>query len=148
MAKVVGLNHMGIVVENLEDMKAFFVDILGFQLKREYRCTDEATSKEHGLSSVDVEVAELEYSADSPIMKLLKYHAPKSLNSVRPEQFMIHDTGLHYSLEVRGIEEIYEKLVESGRYCIHAPVWHASGNAFLFCRDPEGNFCEMIQCGK
>ncbi len=148
MGKVTGLNHMGIVVEDLGKMKEFFENILGFEVKREYTCSSEAISEGLGLKEAVMTIAELCYADGSPSMQLIAYESPKSSNAARPGNFMIHDTGLHYSLEVRGIDEIYAKLVQAGRECLSPPFWRESGNSYLFCRDPEGNFCEMVQCGK
>ena len=148
MGKVIGLNHMGIVVEDLEKMKAFFTGVLGFSVEREYGCKDDDFCKGIGLGDARIKIAELCYADQSPAMKLLSYESCKSSNTQRPKDFMINDTGLHYRLEVRGIDEIYEKLPDAGLECLSPPFWRESGNSYFFCRDPEGNFCGMVQCGK
>lgn len=119
-ARVMGLGHVGIYVQDLERMKAFYGDFLGMTLTK---CNDTVAFYSADPDSVDHEIALVQGrpSAEDPHL----------LNQI--------------SLRVNSLDDLrdfYKRLKADG-YQIDRLVTHASAIGCYF-RDPEDNATEVF----
>ena len=138
--------HVGIVTNDIERLKNFYIDILGLTFIRQYRCDDEASRETLGMEGMEQDIAVLTCGEEGPYIEIISYVNPKESSKALPKDFVINDIGItHLSIYVDDIEDIYLCIKELNLECISSPVWHDNGSAYMFFRDPDGNWCELIQ---
>lgn len=115
------VHHIAIICSDYRKSKAFYTEVLGFEIKREvYR--EERDSYKLDLSLNGQYIIEL-FSFPDP---------PKRVS--RPEA-----TGLrHLAFEVGDLEAVLKKLNDSGIYFEPARTDEFTGKRFTFITDPDG----------
>jgi glyoxylase I family protein len=142
------LDHVNIVVSDLDRMLAFYGEILG--LRQGHRGVIagpwiDAVVRLHG---VDAEFATLEALTPGPTLELLCYRHP---TSERPADLAIPNSpGLrHLAFTVLDIDIAVERLTQSGVDFLSgvqvAPELGGSQKHMVYFRDPEGNLVELCE---
>lgn len=146
------LHHVNLVVDDLEQMVAFYRDRLGL------RCTKRATiqgawiESVTGLPGVVADVAFLEADAGSTGVELIRYRTP---NGARPSGVAVPNTlGIrHIAFQIERIDELAAALRASGVTLLGdvqtVPAeqvdYADQTKRIVYCLDPEGNLLELCE---
>ena len=138
-----GMRHVGIVVRDLDAMLGFYRDVLGLDLKADFREAGDFIDTVQGLSGVNVRMVKLAM-CDGTLVELLNDtgHPVEALPQRR-----LCDPGLtHFAVTVADVAQVHARWVEAGLETMSAPVTSPDGKARLFFgRDPEGNLLELVE---
>jgi catechol 2,3-dioxygenase-like lactoylglutathione lyase family enzyme len=143
---IIGADHTGITVSNLERSLGFWRDILGFELSHTAHQTGELAREITGVSGAELKLAVLKTPGGHKI-ELLEYLAPTDRNHacLRPS-----DVGhAHVALLVDDLDAVLEKILASGWKSAGRQQTLKSGpNAgkrVVYVRDPDGTTIEFMQ---
>lgn len=136
------VRHIGIFVDNLEQMKSFYMNC--FDLKEKAHVNEGGNYLETflGVKGIALENYKLQ-DPNGLIVELLKtdeeygeHHFPQ----------VCHKGCLHLAMTVQNVNEIYSRLKTHGGDPIAEPIVSPDGNAKVcFGRDPEGNYLELVE---
>jgi catechol 2,3-dioxygenase-like lactoylglutathione lyase family enzyme len=146
----ISIDHINIVVDDLERMKAFYCDILGMTVSKEATISGEWIEKIVGLKNVVADVCYLDLH-QGPRIELIKYHSP---NGTRPVALSDPNTkGLrHVALRVEDLDKATTALKRAGvrffgevQAVPDSQVSYAGGvqKRLAYFHDPEGNLLEL-----
>lgn len=145
---IVGLNHVGMSVANLDRAIGFYQDLLGMDLVVRKPFGDEKSSGYEkyrailGLEDAHGEVALLRRTHLQ--IELFEFHSPRPKPSdlKRP----VCDHGItHFCLQVTDVRGEYARLKAAG-IVFHCPPQEFAGEAVVtYGRDPDGNVFELLQ---
>jgi len=144
---IVGADHTGITVSNLERSLAFWRDVLGFELSHTAHQAGEMASEITGIARAEIKLAVVKAPGGHKI-ELLEYLAPperKRHLDLRP-----CDVGsVHVALIVDDLDAILSAIEASGWRAAGKPQTLQSGpNAgkrVVYVRDPDGTTIEFMQ---
>ena len=145
--RILGADHTGITVENLERSLAFWRDVLGFELSHTAHQTGELAREITGVAGAEIKLAVLRAPGGHKI-ELLEYVAPpdrKKDVDLRP-----CDVGsVHVALLVDDLEAVLESIAASGWKAVGKPQTLTSGpntgKRVVYVRDPDGTTIELMQ---
>ena len=106
------IDHINIVVSDLQSATKFFTDLLGFEVSKEGHLSGKWIDKVVGLKNVDAKYVQLIIPGSETNMELIQYYNPQSeadKNISKSNQIGFR----HMALEVKNIEEIYTKLQQA-----------------------------------
>src|SRR5213595_4158119 len=109
--RILGADHTGITVENLERSLAFWRDVLGFELSHTAHQTGELAKEITGVAGAEIKLAVLRTPGNHKI-ELLEYVAPPDRKQavLRP-----CDVGsAHIALTVNNLDELLNRIATSG----------------------------------
>ncbi len=146
------IDHVNIVVDDLESMKAFYRDALGMAVTKEVTISGPWVEEVVVLNDVLADVVYLELPS-GPRLELIKYHSPPA---ARPGGLEVSNTpGLrHLAFRIDDIDEACARLEQAGVQFtsgIHlvpdSQVTYAGGirKRLVYFRDPEGNLLELCE---
>lgn len=141
---VIAGRHMGIPVLNLDLMKNFYINLLGFKVKTDEIEEGEFISKILGINNSKVHVIKM-IAPDGWMLELL-FYLNISRELINPSK-KVSDIGFaHMALTVNNIDESYNFLISNNVNFICSPKLSPSGKAKVcFCQDPEGNYIELVE---
>ena len=134
------IRHVGVVVEDVEKELLFFRDLLGFEVywdKIEHGVFIETILK---IPSVRVRTIKMR-SKNGCALELLRYDTSFS------SEKKICQTGFtHIAITVLDLDQTYRFLKEKNIEFLSEPKISPDKKAKVaFCRDPEGNFLELVE---
>jgi catechol 2,3-dioxygenase-like lactoylglutathione lyase family enzyme len=145
--KVIGADHTGITVSNLERSLAFWRDVLGFEISHGAHQSGAMAEQITGVEGAELKLAVVK-APDGHKIELLEYQAPadrKREGELRP-----CDVGhVHIALVVDDLEAILQRIAASGWKAAGKPQTLTSGpNAgkrVVYVRDPDGTTIEFME---
>ncbi|MFH5801421.1 VOC family protein [Haladaptatus sp. CMAA 1911] len=136
-------HHYGVTVSDLDDLLAFYVDILGMEEVNRVTHEGDAISKITGVEGTKMEILFLE--AGGIGVELLQYHNPGGENA--NEGVRNCDVGsAHFCLEVEDVGRLHAELKEEVEF-INPPQELSGGARVAYLYDPDGNVVELYQRG-
>jgi catechol 2,3-dioxygenase-like lactoylglutathione lyase family enzyme len=140
--KVRGIDHVGVVVADLERSLRFYRDLLGIRVLQVVDDDSDQLREITGWSDQRVLIADLDLG-DGRLLELIE--RPQA--DPRPEG----DTGMHVAIVVDDIEAVWTRLTEAGVPTRSRPVtlhdagprWN--GVAVAYVSDPDGVTVELVQ---
>gem|GEM_PF-389203 len=140
------IDHINIVVKNLEEVKRFFV-ALGFEIKDQSRLQGQWISKTVGLENVDAEYAKLTLPGDGTSLELIQFKNPPVTNIPNPGQ--ANTQGLrHLALQVADIEAAVIFLKQQGIEPVSAiQEYTPAKKKLVYFKGPEDILLELAQYG-
>ena len=144
---VKAMDHVAIMVSDLERAYRFYHDLLGME-KQEYYEEKyiEGVSAVMGLSDVRMKI----YIMSSPSTPGMTLHLTAldhpECPTGRPE--IHHVPSTHIGFTVDDIEASYAALLAGGAECVSKPVHYppeAGGWGICFVYDPDGNLLELVE---
>lgn len=137
------IRHAGIVVGDIKKSIVFYRDLLDLKIKKDMLEKSVYIDTVLGLKKVDVRTIKLS-AADGSLVELLYYRFPVSKKS---KAGRINDVGCaHIAFTTKDIDREYSRLSKKGIVFNSPPQESADGYAKVaFCRDPEGNFIELVE---
>jgi len=134
-------HHVAISTPNMERAVAFYRDLLGLEeISR--------TSWPAGSLQIN-QVLGLEDSAATQVMlqgrnlclELFQFSLPETLPEEGERPVNRHGI-THFCLDVKGIDELYQRLLKAG-VRFHVPPQHLGAVKATYARDPDGNVFEL-----
>jgi glyoxylase I family protein len=144
---IIGADHTGITVSNLEQSFAFWRDLLGFELSHTAHQTGELAKEITGVAGAELKLAVLKAPGGHKI-ELLEYLAPP--DRTKHADLRPCDVGsVHVALTVNDLDAVLQRIAASGWKTAGKPQVLQSGpNAgkrVVYVRDPDGTTIEFMQ---
>ena len=141
------IHHVAISTENIERMKQFYCDVLGFNLAMELDWAPgtelgDQINQIIGLKNTTAKVAMIEMGGIC--IEFFEYSSPVP-KPLDPE-WRVCDRGYtHICLEVDDIDAEYDRLSNAGMTFHGPPPPVYNGMRALYGRDPEDNIIEILE---
>jgi catechol 2,3-dioxygenase-like lactoylglutathione lyase family enzyme len=143
-AAIIGLDHVGITVRNLDASLAFYRDLLGLRVIE--ISDEEDASTIVGITGARIRAADLD-TGDGRVFELLEYVAAKG---PALEQQPNQAGCAHVALRVNDIDAVLARLASAGYHPDGTPTlitgaiaWE--GATVVYLRDPDGAVLELVQ---
>lgn len=137
------LEHVGIVVGDLEAAKAFFAE-LGLEVEGENSVEGRAVDRIVGLAGVRSDVVMLRTPDGHGKLELIRYRTPAGPGG-DPEA-PANAPGLrHILFEVAGIEDVLARLQPHGGELVGELVQYEDSFKLCYVRGPEGIIVELAE---
>ncbi|MGW5748817.1 VOC family protein [Amycolatopsis sp. NPDC003861] len=137
------LEHVGIVVGDLEAAKAFFAE-LGLEVEAEMTTEGRAVDRIVGLDGVRSDMAMLRTPDGHGKLELIRYRTPEG--AAGDPQAPANVPGLrHILFEVAGIEDVLERLKAHGAELVGELVRYEDSFKLCYVRGPEGIIVELAE---
>jgi len=131
------MDNVLIVVEDLEAVKAFFVE-LGMELEGEMPLEGRSVDRLVGLENVRCEIATLRTPDGHGRLELDKFHAPAAVRA-EPKNAPVNALGIRRLMfAVDDIEEVLARLRAHGAVLIGEVVQYEDSYRLCYIRGPEG----------
>lgn len=141
----IALRHSGVVVSDLEKSLWFYRDLLGFKVT--IRADESGTFIEQilGLKNLTVTTVKMTPPDGLGLLELLCFHPPYTAPLTATKS--VNTNGwTHIALTVKNLDVLHGELCKVGINFISPPALSPNGKVKVaFCRDPEGNFLELVQ---
>jgi catechol 2,3-dioxygenase-like lactoylglutathione lyase family enzyme len=145
--RIIGADHTGITVSNLERSLVFWRDVLGFELSHAAHQTGELAKEITGVAGAEIKLAVLKAPGGHKV-ELLEYLGPpdkKTNINLQP-----CDVGsAHVALLVNDLGAVLERMAASGWKAAGKPQTLKSGpntgKRVIYVRDPDGTTIELMQ---
>ncbi len=145
------VDHVNIVVADMERSLTFYRDLLGMQVTFEADLTGEWIETVAGLPGVSARCVFCEPPGGGTRFELLQYHTPHG--RTLPENAVANTLGLrHFALAVADLDSLYSRLTAAGVPFVSGPVtvpFSVAGVRKRLCylRDPDGALVEIAEYG-
>jgi catechol 2,3-dioxygenase-like lactoylglutathione lyase family enzyme len=142
--KVTKIDHINIVLSDLEKGVDFFVRLLGFKVFKRGDLEGDWIDQVVGLKNVKATYVKLTLGEGKTNLELLKYHTPEGHfdESVSKANHM----GLrHFALQVEGIEALYQNLKEAGVTIFSEIQTYNGSKKLVYFLGPEGVILELCE---
>lgn len=140
-------HHVNYVVSDLDRSIAFYREILGFTLIQDsLRENLPSYDALMGVKGVRLRVALFEMPNSEILLELFQFFHPAAI----VQKVTFHAIGSsHLALEIRGLDELYAKIVAGGSHTVAPPV-DIFRDGLLMARgmyalDPDGIVIEMFE---
>jgi len=146
------IDHINIVVSDLERSVRFYTELLGFKEIRRAYLEGEWIESVVGLKGVNADVVYIIAPGGESRIELLCYRSPAG--TTIPENSVANTTGLrHIALRVENLVELADKLKRAGVKMVGTPVTvpqtvvqHEAGDkTLLYFYDPDGVILELAE---
>jgi catechol 2,3-dioxygenase-like lactoylglutathione lyase family enzyme len=146
------IDHVNIVVTDLERSVAFYTELLGFEVVKRVHMEGDWIEAIVGLKGVLANVVYVRPPGGEPRLELVQYHAPAG--SEFADNAIPNTTGLrHLAFNVDDMDAMYERLKADGVTFFGPPVivplsvvTHNSGHKKLcYFYDPDGVVLELSE---
>ncbi|EMD24932.1 VOC family protein [Amycolatopsis azurea] len=136
------LEHIGVVVHDLEAAKAFFI-ALGLELEGEASLKGDTVDRLTGLENVRTDIAVLRPPDGHGGVELIKYHAPSRDGHSRVP---MNTPGIrHFVFSIEDIEDVLERLRAHGGELVGELVQYEDSYRLCYVRGPEGITVELAE---
>lgn len=135
-SKLIEINNMGIVVENLDNAISFFTEI-GLQLEGRTTIEGEWAGRVTGLGNQTVEVAMMVAPDGHGRLEISKFITPKTASDHRNAP--VNALGyLRIMFRVDNIDELVSRLLSKGAELVGEIVQYENAYRLCYMRGPEG----------
>ena len=139
------IRHTGIYVNDLEKMKGFYCRYFNMEVAVHDVEGGKYSETILGIPSISIELYKLKRS-DGTMIELLKPSYPQDKKEDVHSDSVVNFGCMHIAFTVENLDEMYRSMIAEGIHFISQPVVSPNGNACVcFCRDPEGNYLELVQ---
>ena len=138
------MDNVLIVVEDLETVKAFFIE-LGMELEGEMPVEGPWVDHTIGLKGVRADIAMLRTPDGQGRVELTKYHAPPAVKST-PENAPANTLGIRRIMfAVDDVDEVVGRMRRHGAQLVDEIVQYENAYRLCFMRGPEGILIGLAQ---
>jgi glyoxylase I family protein len=153
--RIIGADHTGITVSNLERSLDFWQNVLGFEFSHRAHQTSEMASEITGVAGAEIKLAVVKTPGGHKI-ELLEYLAPPDRKkhvdpstSLRTSLRPCDVGSVHIAFTVNNLDGVLQKIAASGWKAAGKPQTLQSGpNAgkrVVYVRDPDGTTIEFME---
>jgi catechol 2,3-dioxygenase-like lactoylglutathione lyase family enzyme len=137
------MHHVGVVVDDLADAVAFFVE-LGLELEGEATVEGDSVDRVVGLDGVRSDVAMLRTPDGQARLELAKFQTPPSRGG--DPRAPANALGIrHVTFEVEGIDDVLERLRARGADLVGELTQYENSFRLCYVRGPEGIIIELAE---
>ena len=142
---VIGFDHIGIVVKDLDAIVSFYRDKLGLKAIREVNSVASPEGNHTGIPGASRKIVFMGMPGSDHFLELVHFINPPS-----PEGHLTnHQLGAsHVCLAVDDIEGVYKRLSAAGVQFVtpprYSPTPEGARIGICYALDPEGNYVELI----
>lgn len=141
--KIDRIDHVGIIVEDLSEAKAFFINF-GLEVLGEAEVEGRWVEQIIGLNDVRETVVMLGTSDGEATLELVKFHTPLDEKGV--QQSFANTLGIrHIAFAVEDIEAIVAKLKKRGAELFGEIQNYKNAYKLCYVRGPEGIILELAE---
>ena len=138
------MDNVLIVVDNLEAVKAFFLEI-GMELEGEMSVEGRSVDRLVGLENVRCEIATMRTPDGHGRIELDKFHTPAAIRS-EPKNTSVNTLGLHRIMfAVDDIENVLARLRSHGAELVGEVTQYEDVYRLCYIRGPEGIIVALAQ---
>ena len=138
------VRHVGIVVKKIDDVLPFYRDLLGLKLVKKTHEPEQFINRLLGLSRCRLVTVKLAADDGTTLIELLEFTSHSGDQADLPE--LTRPGITHIAFTVRDLDGLYRRLTRAGIVFISPPLESPDGFAKVaFCRDPAGNFLELVE---
>ena len=145
--RIIGADHTGVTVSNLERSLAFWRDVLGFEFSHGAHQKGEMAEQITGVKGAELKLAVVK-APNGHKIELLEYFAPpdrKKNTRHRP-----CDVGsIHVALIVENLERLLKRMTAAGWKTAGQPqtltAGPNAGKRVIYVRDPDGTTIEFME---
>jgi catechol 2,3-dioxygenase-like lactoylglutathione lyase family enzyme len=135
--KLLRMDNVLIVVDDLEAVKAFFLE-LGFELEGETIVEGPSIDRLIALQNVRATLVFMRTPDGNGRIELDKFHTPGAIRT-GPEKAAVNELGIRrLMLSVEGIDEMVARLLASGAELLGEVVQYGDMYRLAYLRGPEG----------
>lgn len=135
--KLLRMDNVLIVVDDLEAVKAFFLE-LGFELEGETIVESPSIDRLIALQNVRATLVFMRTPDGNGRIELDKFHTPDAIRT-GPEKAAVNELGVRrLMLAVEGIDEMVARLLASGAELLGEVVQYGDMYRLAYLRGPEG----------
>ena len=138
------VRHVGIVVKKIDEILPFYRDQIGLKLVKK---SDEPTrfiSPLLNLTGCQLVTVKLSADEGSTLIELLEFTSHPDNQSPLPE--LVRSGISHIAFTVKNLDVLYQELTQVGIVFISPPLKSPDGYAKVaFCKDPAGNYLELVE---
>lgn len=142
---ITGFDHLGLVVQDIENQLFFYRDLLGLEVGHETEVFAPPTGDHTGFPDVYRKLVFLKNKAGEPMFELIYYINPESPSGHALKHHQVN--AFHLCFNVKNLDGIYEDLVAKGVRFLTPPkhVNRPEGDTvcLAYAQDPEGNWVEF-----
>ncbi len=134
------LNHMALLISDLESSKKFYKETLGLEVVFEHPISGNQFEKVTGIEEFDVTFAVLSDKSSNVNIELVEFK-----NGLMESPSLFN----HLAFEVEDVDALYEKFINKGIETVSEPVTLShhhpkiNGKRFFYFYDPDGNILEV-----
>ncbi len=137
------IRHTGIYVHDLERMKNFYCRFFNMEIAVHATEGGQYSETILGVPSINVELYKLRRN-DGTMIELLQPTIKQATESYADSVTCFGC--LHIAFTVNDLDQIYTDMTAEGIHFISPPTVSPDKKAYVcFCRDPEGNYLELVQ---
>jgi catechol 2,3-dioxygenase-like lactoylglutathione lyase family enzyme len=141
--KIHRIDHIGVVVNDLDAAKAFFVD-LGLEVQGEAELEGPLVDRVCGLKGVKTAIVGLGTPDGQTWLELTKFYSPADENGVQPS--LANTLGIrHITFAVDDLEAVVAKLKERGTEFFSEIQSYEDSYKLCYVRGPEGIILELAE---
>jgi catechol 2,3-dioxygenase-like lactoylglutathione lyase family enzyme len=141
--KIRKIDHIGIIVQDMDAAKAFFLD-LGLELAGEQDPGGEWVHRIFGLHGVKSSIAMLLTPDGGTRIELSKFHSPVDKRGVQPSRS--NDLGIrHIAFVVEDLDAALAKIKKSGAELVGEVHNYKDVYKVCYIRGPEGILLELAE---
>ncbi|MFD1412950.1 VOC family protein [Oceanobacillus jeddahense] len=141
--KVQRIDHIGVIVDDLPSVKAFFLE-LGLRELGEAEVEGEWVERIIGLHDVKETVAMLAMPEGEAMIELVKFHSPSDEKGIQHP--LANTLGIrHIALAIEDIESMVDKLKKKGAELIGEIQNYENVYKLCYIRGPEGIILELAE---
>ncbi|MCX6690700.1 MAG: VOC family protein [Methanoregula sp.] len=138
------VRHVGIVVKKIDDVLPFYRDLLGMKLVKKTHEPEQFINHLLGISRCQLVTVKLAAEEGETLLELLEFASHPSDHAAAPSLFSPGIT--HIAFTVKNLDGLYQKLINEGILFLSPPLRSTDGFAKVaFCRDPAGNYLELVE---
>lgn len=149
------IDHVNIVVTNMDRSVHFYTELLGLRETRRAHLEGDWIEAIVGLAGVSADVVYVQPPGGGPRIELIQYHAPDG--AALPETALPNTVGLrHIAFQIDDMDEMHARLSDAGVKFVGAPVTVPSGvvehddgrKSLCYFHDPDGVILELAAYAK
>jgi catechol 2,3-dioxygenase-like lactoylglutathione lyase family enzyme len=135
--KLLRMDNVLIVVDDLEAVKAFFLQ-LGFELEGETTVEGSSVDRLIGLQNVHATLVFMRTPDGHGRIELDKFHTPDAIRT-GPEKATVNELGIRRIMfAVDDIDDVVARLLAHGAELVGEVVQYGDTNRLAYIRGPEG----------
>tara|TARA_A100001037_G_scaffold43833_1_gene34882 strand:- start:5440 stop:5868 length:429 start_codon:yes stop_codon:yes gene_type:complete len=139
---IIGLNHTGFVVSNLEESAKFYQDVIGLDLADSFERQGPKMSQVIGYPNAHLKINMFDLGSNH-MLELIEYVYPEPYQ--RPTEHRSVIGGSHIAFTVENIYETWSDLKLKGVKPLNPPLEVVDGKFACYVQDPDGNWVELIE---
>ena len=136
------LHHTGFVVRDREESVAFYRDVVGLSLLREFERRGPDIDEVIGYEQAYLRSAMLDLGGGHAL-ELIQYVHPSPDERPTNERSCIG--AAHIAIQVADIQAAYERLSAGGARVMNPPVQLGADRLACYLQDPDGNWIELVE---